>query len=140
MTTATTIPPADGGATSTCRDCGATVIPVLTEGGRAIELDAEPHPDGNVVPVTADGHTRARVLTARQLPHDGPARRQHTQTCPNSPAARQRRAKRAPRCRACDGPMDPELAELEHWETHPVCDPDAGAATVRAALAERRTS
>ena len=115
----------------TCSDCGAPVRHVFTEGGTDIALDVDPHPDGNVIAVQVDGRTLARVLTPAQLPATQPAWQRHSQTCPESPAARARRAKRAPRCRACDGPLDEHLAQVEPHDTHPVCDPAAAAALVR---------
>jgi hypothetical protein len=118
----------------TCGDCGRPVRWVITEGGRRIEIDPQPDPGGNVVPVTVDGHTRARILTGDQLPAEGPAYRRHAATCRESPEARKRRARTAPRCTVCLLPMDADLARLEQWTTHPSCDPAEGAATARAAL------
>ncbi len=117
--------------TDTCRDCGAPVVNALTEGGRAIELDADPHPDGTVVLYDVDGHARARVLTGAQLPATQPARQRHSTTCRESPAARARRAKHAPRCRACNQLMDPQLAARERWTEHPACDSHEAAELVR---------
>jgi hypothetical protein len=119
----------------TCGDCRQPVRWVITEEGRRIEIDPDPvDDDGNVVPVVVDGHTRARILTGAELPADGPAYRRHVSTCPESPEARKRRARLAPRCRVCLFPMDPTLARLEQWTTHPACDTTAAAATVRATL------
>lgn len=118
--------------TATCSDCGGPVLRVITEGGRILELDADPHPDGNVVPVTADGRPVARVLTGDQLPAQEPAWQRHTTTCPESPDARRRRARQAPRCRVCTGPLDQALAAAEpHHDTHPACDDYAAAELVR---------
>lgn len=122
----------------TCRACRGRVIWVITEGGRRIELDPDPTPDGNVVPVLAYGNHRARVLTGDHLPAEEPAWRQHSTTCPESPATRARRARLAPRCRVCLLPMDPDLARLEQWTEHPACDTTAGAAAARAALTAAR--
>lgn len=124
--------------TDTCSGCGRPVTWVVTEAGRRVELDPDPHPDGNVVPVTVAGHRRARVLSGDQLPAEGPAWRRHASTCTESPAARQRRARTAPRCRVCNLPMDPGLARREQWTEHPACDTTAGAQHAREALRTQR--
>jgi hypothetical protein len=119
----------------TCSRCGGPTRWVITaDQGRRIELDPDPTPDGVIVPVVVDGHTRARVLTGDQLPAEGPAWQRHTRTCPESDETRKHRARTAPRCRVCTNPMDAELTRLEGWVTHPNCDTAAAAATVRAAL------
>jgi hypothetical protein len=120
----------------TCSRCGGPTRWVITaDQGRRIELDPDPTPDGVIVPVTVDGHTRARVLTGDQLPAEGPAWQRHTRTCPESDEARKHRARTAPRCRVCTNPLDRELARREPQHlTHPACDTAAAAATVRAAL------
>jgi hypothetical protein len=70
-----------------------------------------------------DGRPLARVLTGLELPALETAWRRHTSTCPESPEARRRRARAAPRCRVCGGAMDPELTALETWDCHPSCQP-----------------
>lgn len=117
-----------------CSDCKQPTRWVITELGRRIELDPQPVEGGNVVPVTVDGHVRARVLGGDQLPHEGDTWRRHATTCSESVEARKRRARTAPRCGVCTNPMDSDLARLEQWDTHPACDPAAAAGTVRAAL------
>ena len=79
----------------TCRSCGAPIRWVLTDKGRRMPLDPDPHPDGNIMPVTVTvggafprEETRAFVTTAP----DGPAWRSHFATCPH--AARHRKAAR----------------------------------------------
>lgn len=68
--------------TATCRSCGAPIVWVITEAGKRMPIDREPHPDGNVIPsVDLDGKVRARVVTA---PFDGNAWRSHFVTCPNA--------------------------------------------------------
>lgn len=121
---------------STCTGCGAAIRWVITDGGRRMPLDPDPVPDGNVVPAVIDGQRRARVLTGEQMPADGPAWQAHFRTCPAAPQFRRRPA--GPRCAVCHNPMNPDLADLEQWTTHPCCDPAAGASTVRAALADHR--
>lgn len=120
----------------TCSDCGQRVRWVITASeGRRIALNPHPAPDGNIIPtVDAAGRVRARILTGDQMPPQEPAWTRHTHTCTESPAARQRRARAAPRCRACHCPMDPDLARLEKWTEHPCCDTTAHAATARAAI------
>jgi hypothetical protein len=116
----------------TCSDCGGPVVWVITEGGRRVELDPDPAPDGNVVPVLTEGHRRARILTGDALPAQEPAWRRHSTTCPESLDARARRARQAPRCRVCTGPLDQALAAAEpHHDTHPACDDRAAAELVR---------
>jgi hypothetical protein len=88
-------------------------------------LNPDPHPAGTVILTTVDGHTRARVLTGNELPAQETAWRPHWATCPKAPeykAARQRRHSQGPLCAVCRQPMDPALARLEHWATHPSCD------------------
>jgi hypothetical protein len=128
--------------TDVCRDCGGPVLPVITEQGRRLELDPDPHPDGTVVRVMVDGRPLARVLTGLELPALETAWRRHTATCPESSEARRRRARAAPRCRVCTGPLDPNLAAHEpQHDTHPACDDHAAAELVRhAARTHRETA
>jgi hypothetical protein len=112
---------------SVCAACGARIRWVMTEHGRRIPLDPDPHEDGTVVAVTTpDGKPRARVLTGDALPAQEPAWRPHWVTCPAAPEhrARKRRSRsHGPLCAVCRAPMDPDLARLEGWATHPSCDP-----------------
>jgi hypothetical protein len=101
---------------STCRLCHDPVLTTVTIGGRVLELDPEPGPDGNVLLVEHDGRPRARVLTGAELPHeDGDTYRRHRCTAtPQAPG---------PACGGCDGPMPRDLAEREGWTHHPCCEP-----------------
>jgi hypothetical protein len=95
---------------STCRSCGSRIWWALTEGGRRMPIDADPDPDGNIVPIfTASGARRVRVLTGADLPAQRQAWRTHLATCPDAPQHRARRHPPGPRCRACQLPMDPWL-------------------------------
>lgn len=117
--------------TDVCRDCGGPVLVVVSEQGRRLELDRDPHPDGTVVRVLVDGRPLARVLPGDQLPAQEQAWQRHTATCPESPAARRAKARQAPRCRVCTGPLDQALADVENHDTHPACDDRAAAELVR---------
>ena len=78
-------------STAQCRSCGAPVRWVTMPSGRSAPLDPEPHPDGNVVMVSA---TRARPLTANRIAQAGklpePRYRSHFVTCPNASEHRRR--------------------------------------------------
>jgi len=107
----------------TCTKCSAPVKYVLTVGGRRVPLEPDPHPAGTHVPVKVGGQTRSRVLGGGELPAQEPAWRDHRTTCSAGKHASDRAARLRPKCRVCTKPMDPELAYLEQWETHPSCDP-----------------
>lgn len=109
----------------TCTACKAPIVSVFTVGGKLLELDPEPSADGNIIATKVLGQPRARVLTGNELPAQEPAWTPHLRTCPNSPDARRRQAASKPRCTACRLPMDPDLARLEDWTTHPACDRSA---------------
>lgn len=80
---------------STCRSCGAAVVWARAEGsGKALPLDPEPGPGGNLVVV---GHETGRygdsVPVVRSVPRSGePAYVAHFVTCPH--ASEHRRARR----------------------------------------------
>jgi hypothetical protein len=122
----------------TCRGCGGPVLVVVSEQGRRLELDPDPHPDGTVVRVMVDDRPLARVLDGGQLPALEAAWRRHTATCPESPEARRRRARQAPRCRVCTSALDAILAAAEPYDTHPACDDHAAAELVRYAARSHR--
>ena len=104
--------------------CGATIRWVVTEGGRRMPINPDPHPDGTIVAIDRpDGTTVARVLSGAQLPAQQQAWQPHWQTCPASPQFRKRQARTLPKCKACGMAMDPTLARRENWTTHPSCDP-----------------
>lgn len=121
--------------------CGRLIRWVLTEGQKRIPLDPDPTSDGNVVLVhLPDGRIRARVLAGHQLPAQQTAYRPHWATCPASTHFKARKARTTPLCVACRGPMDPELARLERWTTHPCCDPREARAAAEAAAAKTSPS
>ena len=67
-----------------CRSCGAMLRWVRTRAGKAMPLDAEPNPTGNVV-LGEDG--TARVLTRKQVEGGGIVGERYTShfaTCPNA--------------------------------------------------------
>jgi len=108
---------------TTCSGCGQPIRWVLTVGGARMPIDVDPHPDGNVIPVTVDGKQRAKVLTGAELPAQEQAWRAHFATCSQSKEFKRKKARLTPTCRTCSGPMDIELARLEKWLHHPSCDP-----------------
>lgn len=73
-----------------CKSCGASILWVKTLGGRAMPLDAEPVPDGNVVV-----HNKTCVVLTKEQQGDtdlkgtGPRYQSHFATC--SQAAKHRR-------------------------------------------------
>jgi len=116
--------------------CTALIRWVITLANARMPLEPDPHPDGNVIRVRLeDGSIRARVLTGNELPAQQTAWMPHWRNCPDSPEFRKRKARTGPRCKACEQPMDPDLARLERWTTHPACDP-AGVVPTR----ERRSA
>ena len=82
--------------TTTCRSCGAEILWARTVAGKAIPLDAEPRPDGNVRIAPIGGIDAALVLTdpaeraAAQI--EGPVYVTHFATCPNAAEHRRRDA------------------------------------------------
>lgn len=114
-------------------NCRAVIRWVLTEGGRRMPIDRDPHPAGNIVRVDIPGvGVRARVLGGGQLPVEPPTKayRSHYATCPDAELFRGPRKPRSPvrYCAdpACGLPMDAELAVREQWRVHPSCtDPAA---------------
>lgn len=104
-------------------NCGALILWATTLEGRRMPLNPDPDPDGIVVMVTdQEGRARARVLTGRELPAQCEAWMPHHRACPDADAYRERKARTAPRCTICSGPMDPDLARQERWVRHPSCD------------------
>lgn len=117
-------PPPPG--TSPCNGptCTAHVRWVYTLAGARMPLEPDPHPDGNVIRVRLeDGSIRAKVLTGVELPAQQTAWMPHWRNCPDSPLYRERKTRIGPKCKACEAPMDPDLARRERWTTHPSCDP-----------------
>ena len=126
-----------------CLGCGEPIRWVLTERGRRMPLNPDPHPDGTVVVRLVDGRPRAHVLTGPELPAQEPAWRPHWVTCPSAPEFRARQGRTVARCTVCEFPLDPVLVAREpHHTTHPSCDPHAARARAdwlanRARAAER---
>lgn len=111
----------------TCTSCQARIWWAITIGDKRMPLDEHPADGGNVVPVmvSRDGKElrRVKVLTGPEMPAQGPAYQAHFGSCPDAKEFRKKKARLAPTCRACSGPMDTELARLERWLYHPSCDP-----------------
>jgi hypothetical protein len=64
-----------------CRSCGAAILWVKTRNGKSMPLDAEPCPDGTLVPAD-DG---------RATSYTGPRYKSHFATCPNAMQLRKRK-------------------------------------------------
>ena len=107
---------------SRCTGCSAPIRWVLTEAGKRMPIDPEPHPDGTVVPMVVDGKRRARVLGGSQLPAQQRAYRAHWVTCPASADFKRRKAATTAKCRACGTRMDPWLP-ANGWRFHIGCAP-----------------
>lgn len=96
--------------------CGKTVRWVLTVLHRRLDLDVDPHPNGNVIMHTLpDGRIRAEVLTGDRMPAQQEAFRMHK--CPP------KRERPGPPCAGCHLPMSREIAIAEGWTHHPSCEP-----------------
>ncbi len=79
-------PPGNPG---TCKSCGAAIRWVRTVSGKAMPLDPEPCPDGNVV-IAGDG--AALTLANKVAPlQPGPKYKSHYSTCPDAPRWRKQR-------------------------------------------------
>ena len=129
----------DGRATCTGDGCAAPIVWALTEGGRRIPLNPDPHPDGTVILTDHDGRTRARILTGPELPAQQTAWQAHWATCPASSTFRRRKGATTPKCRACRLPLH-QLAVDAGWTTHPLCGPpEEFRALVEAAASTQET-
>lgn len=77
---------------STCRSCDAPILWVTMESGKAMPLDADPHPDGTVLPAQVPT-ARAQVIKPENMAEIKSLglglHRSHFATCPN--AAKHRR-------------------------------------------------
>jgi hypothetical protein len=127
------------GTTSTCNapGCTADVLLAITLGGKRIQLDSDPHPDGIVtIEHAPDGSIRARILTGRQLPAQGEVWMPHERTCTDSATAKRRAYATAPKCRACAGRMDPWLP-AHGYRYHVNCEPPADLRERAEALREK---
>ena len=79
-----------------CRSCEAPIIWTRTSTGRAMPIDADPHPDGTIRPVPDATTVAAQSIPLADRPnHSGQLHRSHFATCPN--AAYHRRDKATPR-------------------------------------------
>jgi len=78
-----------------CRDCPAEIVWARTPFGKAMPVDADPHPDGNVRLVEQPGAAPSAItlrlddLRAVRAAGD-PLYRSHFATCPNAAARRRR--------------------------------------------------
>lgn len=79
---------------ATCGSCGASIFwAVTTNRGRAIPIDADPHPDGNaeVIPGRTSGNSPMVTIHAQTpMVAVGPVHRTHFQTCPHADRHRKR--------------------------------------------------
>jgi hypothetical protein len=130
------------GTTATCPapNCGNTCWLVLTTGGHRILLNPEPHPDGTItIRRLDDGTIRGHILTGDQLPAQDEAWVRHDTTCIDSPHSKRRAYARAPKCRACQLPMDAWLP-ANGWAYHVNCEPPADMRARVNATREKRTA
>ena len=75
-------------ARGTCRSCGAIIVWPITDSGRKMPVDSEPHPGGNLT-VWAQGDVwRVSVIQGNW---EGPRYRPHFATCPDAQSWRQPR-------------------------------------------------
>ncbi len=77
-----------------CRTCAREVLWALTEHGKAIPIDPDPRPDGNIVLRSVGGVDQriAHVLAAAEVAPGAPRYVSHFATCPDSALHRRRRA------------------------------------------------
>jgi hypothetical protein len=68
-----------------CQSCAARIVWAVTERGKRMPVDADPHPAGNVrlIP-TADGGATAHVLQKHEAAGGAPLHRSHFTSCPNA--------------------------------------------------------
>ena len=128
------------GTTATCPapNCGNTCWLVLTAGGHRILLNPDPNPDGTItIRRQDDGSIRAHVLTGDQLPAQGEAWTRHDLTCIDGAHAKRLAYARAPKCRACQYPMDTWLP-AHGWAYHVNCEPPADLRDRVKAMREKR--
>lgn len=70
---------------SRCRGCNAEMIWTVTEGGRTMPVDKEPHPEGTIRLREHNGTYFSKVLKADEArTHQGPLYRSHFATCENA--------------------------------------------------------
>jgi len=73
----------------TCRSCGALIVWAVTDSGKKMPVDSEPHPEGNLT-VWAQGDTwRVKVIQTTTR-WDAPRFRPHFATCPDAQSWRKR--------------------------------------------------
>jgi hypothetical protein len=114
-----------------CPVCHDPVQRYITHGGKIRDLETTAHPDGDHVVEWQAGHIRARVLTGKELPAQGPpAFRRHE--CPPAPP-------RGPSCAECGREMPRDIATLLGWVDHPACSPDFAGQLNEERLARRPT-
>jgi len=77
-------------AETACRSCGRQIIWAATPKGRAIPLDPNPAPDGNLELIEVDGTRYARSALSGSNLFDEPRYVTHYATCPNADAHRKR--------------------------------------------------
>lgn len=67
-----------------CRSCGAAILWAKTLSGKAIPLDAEPHPDGNIALVPAGAMVLTKELVEQGKKIGSKRYRSHFASCPNA--------------------------------------------------------
>jgi len=80
--------------TSTCKTCGAEIVWVVTEKGKRMPLDADPHADGRFIKLRLDpdGSKVVHFLSVgEQVANTKPTYESHFSTCPEADLHRRRR-------------------------------------------------
>lgn len=81
--------------TGRCRSCEAPIVWAVTAAGRAMPLDPDPTPDGNVVSDGRDEQGRVQVIVFAKpadVPADRPLRyASHFVSCPDADQHRRKR-------------------------------------------------
>lgn len=72
--------------TSRCSSCQAPIVWAITDSGRRMPVDAQPHEDGTVVLTYETSFVAARVDPT----YTGPKHLSHFATCPNAGQHRRR--------------------------------------------------
>jgi hypothetical protein len=68
-----------------CQSCAARIVWAVTERGKRMPVDAEPHPAGNITLLPLpDGGATAHVLGKFESAGGAPRHRSHFVTCPQS--------------------------------------------------------
>lgn len=106
---------------SPCLGCGWPVRSLVSVSGHRLLVDPLPREDGTVAVTPAPrGLPVGWIIAGHETPpEDEPLYRQHARSCPTSAAHHRAQA---PRCLACNEPLDGVLAARDpSYTTHPGC-------------------